>query len=154
MSAKPKTKAQLKAIFGLAKQRGFANDDLRDLVEDEFGSRSLSGLNFNQANRVIERLGGNAFAAAPPNISRRTLNHRRQMAGIVEEFLTQQQEIKIAELRESRKMSAEGFASLCQHTIKRHAPLTVKDGKKIIEAIKAMNKRDAANRTQPARKAA
>jgi len=51
-----KTPNQLRAIWAASKSAGMSEESLRDLVEAETGSRSISGLSKDGAGRVLNRL--------------------------------------------------------------------------------------------------
>lgn len=139
-SKQPKTPAQNKAIWALASKRGFAEEDLRDLCEQEFGSRSISKLTFDKANHLISKLGGNPFPTA--ELSRRGVQYHRQKAGV--EQLPSQTHISLMwKLARERGMTDDGLASLCWKMLGHSKPRTTKETSKVIEALKAMNKRDA-----------
>lgn len=137
-----KTTDQLRAIFGLGKQRDLEKNDLEALAAEVTLDRTcrLSKLTFTEANLMIERLGGDAFPA-PGHVATRTANHRRQKAGI-KQVETGKHLRLIKQLADQRNMSEAGLANLCMRIIKRSSPQTTAHGNKIIEALKAMNARD------------
>lgn len=134
----PKTTAQVRRIFGLARTRGLDEADLHTLVEETTRKTSIRLLTTPEADLVIERLGGEAMTA------RRTVQHRRKQAG-VEQLVPQGQLEKIADLAAGRNWSAEALQNFCRRQCG-HFPLrTTTDANKVIEALKAMNRRDVAN---------
>jgi hypothetical protein len=134
-----KTYDQVRAIFGSAKESGIADEALRDVVADVTKrTRSIKELTFAEAERVITRLKGDAHT---PNTARRTQQHRRRKAG-VKQMVQQSQLELIAELASQRNWTAETITNFCQKMIKRPRPLTTNDANKMIEALKAMNKRE------------
>jgi len=142
-SLKPsKTTAQVRAIFGLARKRGFDEADLHALVEEatatrngKGGKQSIRDLNVTEADKVIVRLGGQPLAA------RRTVQERRRKAG-VQQVVGQGQLDYIASLASQRQWGAETLQQFCLKLCK-HFPLrTTRDANKVIEALKAMNKRE------------
>lgn len=138
---KPKTHAQLQRIFGLGHKWGFGKEDLEELCWEISDGKieRLSFLTFDLANAMIERLGGEPFSA----VSRRTVNYRRQQAGI-SQIATKQQLRFLDELAEKRGISETGLERLCRRMLAgRPRPRTTIEANKIIEAIKAMNRRDA-----------
>lgn len=146
-SHNPKTTDQLRAIFGLGKQVNMAKEDLEELAADVTGGRveRLSLLSFDEANAIIVRLGGDAFPGAG-HVNARTANHRRQKLG-VKQVETNKHLRLIRDLAAKRNMSDAGLASLCMRIIKKPAPVTTAQGNKIVEALKAMNRRDTATAT-------
>lgn len=139
---KPKTTDQLRAIFGLGKKLHCTKEDLEDLASDVTSGRvgRLSTLSFDDANAMIHRLGGEPFDPVGPT-PRRTVNHRRQKAGI-RQIETVKHLNLIDELARLRNMSPAGLEKLCRRMIKKSRPTTTEDGNKIVEALKAMNRRD------------
>jgi hypothetical protein len=141
----PKTNAQIGRIFGLAKKRGVELDDDTKagfaITASAGRTDRLSQLSFDEANIVITNLGGDAYTTAKP---RRTLNYHRQQAGIQQ--IAQGSHLQMMrELAEGRGISDEGLKNLCRRMLKgKDAPRTTADTNKIIEALKAMNARDAA----------
>ena len=142
---RPKSNAQVRAIFGIAKERGLDNDALHDVVASVLsdGRRStvdgreasIAKLSYAEAEKVIQRLKGQSF------VPRRTLQWRRQKAG-VKQLVTEAGLTKIAELASQRNWSTESLTKFCRRTIKRDRPATTKQANTIIEALKAMNERD------------
>lgn len=149
-SAIEKTTDQLRAIFGLGKSVGMDKDSLMELANEMTDGKveRLSLLTFDQANAMIVHLGGDAFPA-PGHVAVRTANYRKQKAGVKTVESTKHLRL-IADLAAKRNMSEIGLASLCMRIIKRTSPQTTAQGNKIIEALKAMNKRDGLAGTQAA----
>ncbi len=139
----PKTTDQLRAIFGLGKGLGMEKSDLEELAAAKTGGKveRLSLLSFDQANEMIKHLGGDPFPGAG-HVAARTANYRKQKAGVKTVESTKHLRL-INDLAAKRNMSAAGLASLCMRIIKKPAPLTTAQGNKIVEALKAMNARDA-----------
>lgn len=157
MSFKPKTTDQLRAIFGLGRKVHMAKEDLEELACDVTNGRveRLSLLSFDEANAIISRLGGDPFPLTGSTPTR-TANYRKQKAG-VETIETQKQIKLIRDLAAKRNMSDEGLDRLCMRVIKETMPpSTTKKGNKIVEALKAMNKRtaDTPVRTSASRRSA
>ena len=146
MPSQPKTTDQLRAIFGLGKKLGMEKEDLEQLAHDQTGGQveRLSALSFDQANAMIRHLGGDPFPA-PGVTPIRTANHRRQKAG-VKQIETRKHLDMIDELAKLRNMTPEGLEKLCRRMIKKPRPATTQEGNKIVEALKAMNKRDGIGR--------
>lgn len=142
MSSQPlKTTEQLRAIFGLGKKLGMEKEDLEQLAADQTGGQveRLSQLSFDQANAMISHLGGDPIGAT--RLPKRTANYHRQKAG-VRQIETKKHLDLIDELARLRNMSPEGLEKLCMRMIKKPRPTTTKEGNAIVEALKAMNKRD------------
>lgn len=138
----PKTNKQLRAIFGLAKPLNCGEEDLRTLAAEISNNRieRLSQLSFAEANAMIKRLGGDGFTGNGQ--PRRTVNYHRQQAGVVQ--IAQPKHIKLMnDLAASRNMTPDGLQRLCRRMLKGNsAPRTTDETNKIIEALKAMNRRD------------
>lgn len=150
----PKTTDQLRAIFGLGKNLGMDKEDLEALAGEKTGGTvtRLSLLSFDQANAMIEHLGGDPFPGAG-HVAARTERHRRQKAG-VKQVETARHTRLIADLAAKRGLSEIGLAKLCMRIIKRSSPQTTAQGNKVVEALKAMNRRDAAAGKASVRRAA
>ncbi len=135
-----KTHAQLQRIFGLAKPLGCTKEDLENLAFELTNGRveRLSTLTFREANAMIERLGGSPLSQTPG----RTLRHRRQKAGVPQIASHAQLEF-LRKLAEARGITDDGFERLCRRMLRgQPRPRTTAEANKIIEAIKAMNRRD------------
>jgi hypothetical protein len=132
-----KSTQQVKCIFGLAKNKGLDTDELHALVEDVTKQKSIRALSFVQADRVIERLGGTAFA------SRRTVQHRRKRAGVVQ--LAQPSHLQLMrDLAARRGIGEEGLTRLAERMHIPYPPRTTSQTNKIVEALKSMLNREAA----------
>ena len=147
----PKTNAQLRRIFGLAKPLNCDADDLRDLAEDVSQGRvcRLSLLSWEEANAMIARLGG-----GPPFQSRTPRpagNYHRQQAGVQQ--IAQAGHIKLMrDLAATRGIGDEGLQRMCRRMLKGNSgPRTTAETNKIIEALKAMIARDRRNADTPVR---
>lgn len=141
--AAPKTPAQVKRIWGLARERGLDSDELHAVVEDATREGALPGktsirlLTAAEADRVIERLGGQALQ------SRRTVQHRRKRAGILA-VATQAQLDLMRDLARQRNWSEEALADFSRRQCGHYPPRTTAQANKVIEPLKAMIARDAA----------
>ena len=138
----PRTIKQNNAIFGLAAKHGIDHESLRDLAADVSDGRvdRLGQISFDEANKIIHRLGGEPFRSSQ---SRRTTNYQRQQAGVTQ--IAQPVHLKkMEDLAAGRGWSAESLEKFCLRVIKCPRPRTTDETNKIIEAIKAMNKRDLA----------
>lgn len=142
MSAQPqpKSNSQVRAIFGLAKQRGIDPDELRAVVEDvtkrsvPAGRTGVAKLNFTQADAVIVKLGGEPFAA------RRTVQQRRKNAG-VQQLVGPNQLLYLKQLANARGWGDDTLADFCRRQCGHARPRTTREANKVIEALKAMNRR-------------
>lgn len=130
-----KTLAQVRAIFGLAKGHGLSDDELRAIVEEETGSRSISQLGRAHADKVIIRLGGR------PLESRRTVQHRRKRAGVPQIASPAHLDL-MRSLARHRGMSDEGLAQFSIRQCGHYPPRTTGETNQVVEALKAMNRRD------------
>lgn len=150
MSNQPKTTDQLRAIFGLGKEKGLDKADLEALadeisegrvVDPATNSPRLSLLTFDDANAVITHLGGDAFPA-DGSVPKRTQNYRKQKAGI--DTIESAKQLKlIRDLAAKRNMGEDGLTKLAGRMRLPWPPQTTKQGNKIAEALKDMNARDA-----------
>lgn len=135
MSERAKTSGQVRAIFGEAKRRGIDRETLADIVASvTLRTDSIAALRHAEADRVIARLKDKSY------VPTRTLQYRRAKAGVVQ-IVTEDQLTKIAELASQRKWSAETLLNFCLRQCK-HPVRTTTDANKVIEALKAMNRRD------------
>lgn len=145
---KPKNNEQLRRIFGLAKRRDLRRDQLATYADEVSYGRveRLSLLSFDEANRLITRLGGDPV----PAYARRTINHHRQLAG-VPQIAGQRQLRYMRDLTAKRGITEDGLERLCRRMLKGSPrPRTTAETNKIIEAIKAMNHRDSQKATPAA----
>lgn len=131
-----KTTGQVRAIYAEAAKRGIDQETLRDMVADVTKrTRSVKALSFTEAQRLIQRLKGNSF------VPLRTLQYRRQRAGIPQ-LVRPEQLTLIADLASQREWDVEALAKFCKRQCKREVPRTTQDANKVIEALKAMNRRE------------
>lgn len=131
-----KTKAQVREIFGRAKQRGLDNEGLHNLVSAETGQSSIRALNKTDADKIIVALGG-----IPHQRKRsRTAQHRRRQAGI-KQIVTQEQLKLISFLTDQLDWKQESLQKFCNRQIKKVAPTTTEEANKIIEGMKAILRR-------------
>lgn len=138
----PKTTKQLRAIFALAKPLNCAKEDLEELAADVSGGRvdRLSMLSFAEANEIIRRLGGEPFNGS--GTPRRTVNYQRQQAGVQQ--IAQPDHLQMMrDLAAGRGWTEATLNGFCRRMLKGNSlPRTTAETNKIIEALKAMNKRD------------
>lgn len=140
----PKTNAQLGRIFGLAKKRDLDEDALRGAAARVSRGRvdRLSLLSFDEANDLIKDLGGDPFPFRV--VPRRTENYHRQQCGVPQ--IAQPGHLALMdELAAGRGIGPEGLERMCRRMLRGVGrPRTTGETNKIIEALKAMNARDAA----------
>lgn len=137
MSAQLKSHAQVKRIFGLAKEKGLDSDELHALVEDATRKTSIAKLSITEADAVIARLGGEPLAA------RRTVHYRRRKAGVRQ--IAQPTHLQLMrDLAARRGIGEEGLAKIAARMHVAYPPLTTSDTNKLVEALKDMIRRDAA----------
>lgn len=137
-------------MFGLARpQADAARMETKEFIELTIGalmprpeSPRISDLSFDDANRVIKALGGEPFTAYGK--SRRTINYRKQAAG-VKSIETDAQLKLIRNLAAERNMTDSGLEKLATRMHLPWPPNTTEQGNKITEALKAMNKREPKN---------
>lgn len=144
----PKSHEQVRRMFGLAsrpaEEAGWEPKEfIEDLASEVSGGlvERISRLSFDQANAIIRRLGGEPINP-PGSGSRRTANYRRHKAGIVQIATAAQMKL-LYDLAAGRGITGAGLKNLCLRMIKKPSPRTTAEANKIIEAIKAMNARDA-----------
>lgn len=149
---RPKTNAQIRRMFGLAKPKAEAarmdtHEYLADvaLIQTERRTSSLAELTFDEANKCIRSLGGDPLSRR--GISKRTENYRKQQAG-VKSIETENHLNFIDELARLRGMTPEGVEKLATRMHVPWPPRTTEQGNKIVEALKAMNKRDGLTQSQ------
>lgn len=134
-----RTTNQNRALHKLLSKHRFTNEDKAEMVFDVTNGRTehSSEMSFDECNAMIERLGGTPFWSKQ---NRHTQYFPKNVIGII----SPQAKEKIAEERNKRPQLAgvEAWHRFCQRTIKKNEPRTVTDGQKIIEALKAMNRRD------------
>lgn len=134
--ARSKSTAQVRAIFGEARRCGLDSDALHELVAGLVpGTGSIKSLTFTQAEAVIEKLKGSSF------VPRRTLQWRRKKSGVTQVVQKSQLQL-IAELASQRNWSSETTVNFCRRQAGHYPLRTTQDANKVIEALKAMNKRD------------
>lgn len=145
-----KTHAQVRRIYGLARDVRFDDDDLHQLVEEVAGVASIRALSRADADRVIARLGGEPLytpSGSPrrqtpqPATPRRTVQYRRQRTA-ARALPTAAHLDLMRSLAARRNMSEEGLTQLCRSVIKRDRPVSTHQTNKIVEALKAMNRRE------------
>lgn len=136
-----RTKQQNSRMFGLAAKIGLSHEDLRDYAADVSDGRTehTSKLYINEAKEVIHRL----EQLLPENqVSRRTVNYRRQKTGVPQIVTPQHIKLMNDLWFKFSYRTASGLESICLKTIKVEKPRTTAECNKIIEAIKDMNRRE------------
>lgn len=139
----PRSLDQNKRIHGLAGQNGIDRETLHDHAFEISRERTskTSELSFDEANALIKRLGGEPLpASAAPSV--RSQQRARQKAG-VKQIESARQEKLIRDLARGRGMTTKGLEQLAGRMHVAWPPLTTEQGNKLVEALKAMNARDA-----------
>jgi len=139
-----KTNAQNKRIFGLKAKLGLEHEDLREIafLVSDGRVEQISKLTELEAAAIIRTLESKLPQSQQPEVSRRTINYRRQKAG-VEIIVTPTHLDYMRKLwRKVEGRTDEGLESLSLKVIKHAKPRTSKECSKVIEAIKAMNSRE------------
>lgn len=140
----PRTLKQNNALHKLLDQRGFAQEDKADMVFDFTKGRTehSSEMSFDECNAMITHLGGQAFPKSGTT-PRRTTNYRRQQAGIEQIASPTHKDLMRNLWRKKDDRTDEGLESLSARVNKGlRIPRTTKEVNRVIEAIKAMNRRD------------
>lgn len=138
------TPAELRKIFASAREVRLEDEQLRDLVEQVSGQRSTRALSHEQTHQLIELLVG---LGARKGAGRRKPAGRRPVDGVVNMISTAQREL-IADLRTQLGEDwhrDEYFRGACRKVIHKDAPLTARDGERVIEMLRA---RGAYNRSR------
>lgn len=138
----PRTKAQNSAIHSLLGKYKFDGESKAEFVFDITNGRteSTKEMSFDEANEMIHRLGGRTFTKQM--MSRRTENYHKQKDGI-ETIATSTHKDHLKKLARERNMSEAGLGDLSARVNKGlRTPRTSKEVNRVIEAIKAMNRRD------------
>ncbi len=141
----PKTTAQVRCIFGIARNLGMGDDLLHETVLSvtseggREGTSRISQLSYSEAETVIQRLKAQQNKQTP----RRTIQYRRQRAGAKQIATAAPSQLELMRsLAHTRGMSDAGLESLCNRMLKHYPPRTTAETNKVIEALKAMNARD------------
>lgn len=152
---KYRTKFQNSKLHGIAGKLGLTKDDLHEHAYALTDGRTehTSDLTIKECDQLINYLENLLPAAKTAQPSRRTIQHHRQKAA-VKTLATPTHIDFLNNLARQRGMTKEGLQRLCLRMIKLEKPRTSNDCNKIIEAIKAMNARDASQETQELKKEA
>lgn len=133
----PKSTGQVRCIFGLKNKLGMSDELLRETVLSVTNRTDhISQLTSVEADHVIAHLQGNDHKPAP----RRTVLHRRKRAGVKQVAQPAHLDL-MRSLARQRGMSDEGLEQLARRICKCYPPRTTSDTNKVIEALKAMNRR-------------
>lgn len=139
---KYRSATQNKRLWGLAAKLGLEHEDLRDYAHEYSGGRTdhTSKLYFNECEKLNNYLDG--LANPKKEWSPRTVRRRRQKAN-VPQIATQKHLKMMQDLADKRGMSEDGLGDLSARVNAGvRKPRTSKEVNHVIEAIKAMNKRD------------
>jgi hypothetical protein len=146
---RPMTDAQRRAIFGRARVYELDTDGLRLVIEGvlnreiERDHTGVSTLTFVEANRVIEKLGGVPFAGRRESRVRRQNGVKRLARPAQSAVRSQVDYIAfLASQRPEMDGKPEALTAFIQRTIKKAIPATTHEANIVIEALKAMNRRD------------
>jgi len=127
--------AQLKKVWASARELGLEEQELRDLVEDLTGRRSIGSLTFAQARDLIDALVRMGASRGPgtrkPSGRRAAANETKLISGDVRDY--------IARLRAQlgdRWLQDNYFAGACRRVIKRDRPRTAAEGARVVEMLK------------------
>jgi hypothetical protein len=143
------TDRQRRAIFGLARRHELKEDGLhvvvsgvvnREIAPERTG---VSTLTFAEANAVIEKLGGVPFAARG-EIRARSENGVKRLARPAKSGVASQLDYIafLASQRPEMRGRPHALTAFIQRIIKKEIPGTTEEANVVIEALKAMNRRD------------
>lgn len=137
-NSQPKTHPQIQRIFGLGRTVNAGKEDL-----EEMAGKRLSQLTFDEANALIERLGGEPLPVSAA-LGQRSQQIRRQKAG-VKQIVTVAQLRRMNDLWFDRPGRTQGGLGQISRRVNRGnpAPRTTEECNRVIEAIKSMNSRAA-----------
>lgn len=132
-----RTTRQNSIMFGLAAKCGLTHDDLRDYAAEISQGRTdhTSELYATEAEEIISRLKGVA-----PQLARRTVQHRRQLAGIKQTHTVEQLDL-MRDLAADCGLDEAGLKAFCQRQVGRDVPATTEETNKVVEALKGMKAR-------------
>jgi hypothetical protein len=142
-----KTNNQVHAIWGLARAKKVDSDTLHALVERETGKTSIRALSKQEADKVIEALGGTALTR-PRGQSKRSQQYRRKRAGIVT-IANDAQKAMITNLAKQLwgDKAETALAAFCASpkVLNKPAPQTSAEASRLIETLKAKRAREERN---------
>lgn len=144
------TDSQRRAIFGLAKRNGLDDEMIRSAVETvtgrtiDFQHTGIADLTFSEANQLIAKLGGVPFASRDLHRQRKNAEIKRAVRKGGNPDIKSQLDLiaELASQREQMRGKPEALKSFIQRCIKKDAPTTTTEATVIIEALKAMNRRE------------
>jgi hypothetical protein len=144
------TDSQRRAIFGLAKRNGLDDETIRSAVEAvtgrtvDFQHTGISDLSFSEANGVMVKLGGVPFASRELHRQRAKAEIKRAVRKGGNPDIKSQLDLiaELASQREQMRGKPEALKAFCKRCIKKDAPTTTTEATIIIEALKAMNRRE------------
>lgn len=147
---KPLTDSQRRAVFGLVKRSGLDDDTLRAAVEAvtgrtvDFQHTGVSDLSFEEGNALIVKLGGVPFASRELHRQRAKAEIKRAVRKGGNPDIKSQLDLiaELASQREQMRGKPEALKAFCVRCIKKDAPTTTTEATVIIEALKAMNRRE------------
>lgn len=129
--AKMKTPAQLRRIYGLARERGLDDEMLHTYIFQLTGRESLKDLTMKEAARVIDALGASGGFTAGGI----TLRQRKYMLGLAKELGWIDGEGN-ADLKKLDEFALRNYK---KYSVKW---LTVREAGKMIEGLKAIAEKD------------
>lgn len=135
----PRTKQQNSVLHKLLGDFSFTADDKAEMVFDITGGRTehSSEMSVDECNRMIVRLGGKAISN-----SRRSQQLDRQIAGVKQIATAKHRNLMEMKAR-NRGISKDGLGDLSAKVNKGvRIPRTSEEVNHVIEALKAMDKRD------------
>lgn len=133
------TTAQIKLIQVARRQLGLEDSAYRDILHDQAGVWSCKDLDQGGVEKVLKRFRKMGFKVrTAPSCNERRRRSRKEYLENVSELVTFEQKMKLDHLRHDLQLTMYGYQRLCWRTIGRKRPATVKDGQKMIEAMKAM----------------
>lgn len=138
-----RTKKQNNRFWAIAAKLGLTDEDRAGLALDYSKNRtdSTSKLyvkEFEAMNNYLDSL------ANPSTTPRRTGNYRRAKTGNVDEILSQDQRDLIGDLCREGNINDTRLAGISRRACQKDFPITVKQGQKVIEALKNIISREAA----------
>lgn len=143
---KLRTKIQNSKMFGLAAKCGLAHEDLKDFAAEISDGRTehTSELTVKEADEIIHRL--EKVVQPKATVAPRTIQYHRQKFGV--KRIAEPSQLDLMEsLARQRGIGDDGLEKLCRRMLKGNPrPRTTSETNKIIEALKAMNARDAARK--------
>lgn len=135
------TPGQIKAIHAQARKAGIGEDNYRAAVREVSNglTDTSTELSYAEAEALIVKLGGTAQTT-----SRRTQQRRNKAAGVTKLASPKQLGLlkQLWVLRVGAEQATEALRKFCQGQIKKDGPLTSPEAIRLIQATRAMNKRE------------